>query len=78
MSKQVVMWETENGERYATKEEADHKEQKNELKGYIDRYPIYGNSDGCTVYGEGFETWLDDNPRIFVQLLPEEHNDDRS
>lgn len=78
MSEMVTMYKTDEGKLYATKAEADLNEAKEELLGYVDRFPIHGNVDGCTIYGDLFSQWLKDNPRIYIQLLPEEHNDGRS
>ena len=42
------------------------------LYDYIDEHPIYGNCDGCKVYGSELKIWLDDNPRIHITLFPDD------
>ena len=72
MSEQVTMWKAEDGKLFESEDLADLYNVKAELIGYVDNYPIHVPIEGMNVYGPEFQSWLDDNPRIFIKLLSEE------
>jgi len=64
-----IVYEASDGTQHATHDKAVYHEQQADLQSYIDENPIYSAG---SVDGYEFMSWLKENPRIFVQLLPEE------
>ena len=67
-----TVWIASDGSQHDYKSHAEFWDEIVALFEYIDDHPIYGNSDGCRVDGGEVKTWLDENPRIHMTLLPEE------
>ena len=69
MITEVMVYEASDGTQHATHDAAVYHEQQSDLQSYIDENPIYSTG---SVDGHEFSCWLKENPRIYVQLLPEE------
>ncbi len=74
MSEEITVWKASDGSTFNSKIEADHHEIQLDIFNYISDNPIYTITNHIT--GNEFNKWLKDNPRIFIQLLPEENDDE--
>ena len=75
--KKYMCFEAKDGTLYKSEDLARFHNQQLDFKQYVDANPIY-DGNGCRVCWEDLKYWLDENPRIFIQLLPEPEaeNDD--
>ena len=65
-----TMYKASDGSYHTSRDAAIHHEQQIDLESYLNENPIFSHY-GINVDGQDFMTWLTENPRIFVQLLPE-------
>ena len=65
-----TMYKASDGSYHESRDAAVFHEQQIDLESYLNENPIYGNT-GSSVDGQNFMAWLTENPRIYIQLLPE-------
>ncbi len=70
MAKMIKVYETSDGALHRSRDAATQHEELLALEAYVDANRIYASID--TVDGAEFMEWLKENPRIHIQLLPEE------
>jgi len=67
MAVQEMLWKSKNGKHFKTEKEADRDDEIIEAKQFFEDNPIYGNFEGCKVYGSDIEEYLDTNRDIILQ-----------
>ena len=70
MPTEITMWTARDGTSFDTEAFAIQYEIRLDLIEYIDENPIY-SSGSQKINGKDFLEWIGDNPRIYIQLLPE-------
>jgi len=61
MAVQETLWRSKHGKHFKTEKEADRDDELIEIKQFFEDNPIYGNYEGCKVYGSDIEEYLNTN-----------------
>jgi|GEM_PF-4065366 len=67
MPKKVQKWQSKSGDLFSTRKEALRDDQICEALQFFEDNPIYGNFEGCKVYGSNICEYLDDNKGMILQ-----------
>ncbi|MCP4495054.1 MAG: hypothetical protein GY820_48305 [Gammaproteobacteria bacterium] len=71
MVKKITLHEASDGIQHTTHDAAVYHEELAVLRDYVDENRIYIRGSR-SVDGADFTDWLEDNPRIYIRLLPTE------
>lgn len=67
MAKKVQKWESKSGELFNTRREALRDDEICETLAFFEDNPIYGNFEGCKVYGSDIREYLDENKEVILK-----------